>query len=140
MKSEILPLIDALKKTVRRLKDNRSSYQWGHLGSCNCGHLAQTVTHLSKGEIHELAVRSLGEDWSEKALDYCKGSGYPVEHILTEMMNLGLTKRDIVSLERLDDPAVLKQLPEGERHLKKNKREDVITYMEAWVKALNHKL
>ena len=122
MKSDLIPLIHALKKTVKRLKDNESPYQWGHLGSCNCGHLAQTVTHLSKAEIHELAINSLGEDWSEKALDYCEGSGYPVEHILTKMMNLGLTKTDIVSLERLDDPIILEQLPEGERNLKKNKK------------------
>ena len=137
MKSEIGPLIDALRKTIQRLRDDKSTYQWGHLGSCNCGFLAQTVTHLSKAEIHELAVRSLGEDWSEKALDYCKGSDYPVEHILTKMIDLGLSQKDIVSLEKLDDPKVLGQLPETERNLKKNKKEDVITYMEAWVKVLN---
>ena len=70
MKSEMIPLMEALKKTIQRLREDKSTYQWGHLGSCNCGHLAQTVTHLSKDEIHELAIRSLGEDWSEKALDY----------------------------------------------------------------------
>ena len=58
-------------------------------------------------------------------------------YILTEMMTLGLSKTDIVSLERLDDPNVLKHLPDSERNLQKNKKEDVITYMEAWVKALN---
>ena len=137
MKSEMIPLMEALKKTIKRLREDKSTYQWGHLGSCNCGHLAQTVTHLSKDEIHELAIRSLGEDWSEKALDYCKGSGYPVEHILTQMMELGLSKRDIVSLEKLDDPQILRELPEAERNLKKNKKEDVITYMEAWVKNLH---
>ena len=136
MKAELIPLVHALRKTAKRLKDDKTKYEWGHLGSCNCGHLAQTVTHLSKGEIHQLAVNSLGEDWSEKALDYCEGSGYPVEHILTEMMNLGLSKTDIVSLERLDDPKVLNQLPEGERNLQKNKKEDVVTYMEAWAQAL----
>ena len=80
------------------------------------------------------------EDWSEKALDYCEGSGYPVEHILTEMMNLGLSKTDIVSLERLDDPKVLNQLPESERNLQKNKKEDVVTYMEAWAQLLEKQL
>ena len=53
------------------------------------------------------------------------------------MIDLGLSQKDIVSLEKLDDPKVLSQLPETERNLKKNKKEDVITYMEAWVKVLN---
>ena len=52
------------------------------------------------------------------------------------MMELGLSKRDIVSLEKLDDPQILRELPEAERNLK-NKKEDVITYMEAWVKNLH---
>ena len=31
------------------------------MGSCNCGHLAQTVTRLTKAEIHTQALQRYGE-------------------------------------------------------------------------------
>ena len=47
-------LINAIKKAAKKLRSN-SPYSWGHLGSCNCGHLVQSLTKLSKDEIHEAA-------------------------------------------------------------------------------------
>ena len=71
MKSEMIPLMEALK-TIRglgKISLPTNGDIWG---------LVIAVIWLNcdpsfKDEIHELAVRSLGEDWSEKALDYCKG-------------------------------------------------------------------
>jgi hypothetical protein len=40
-------LIAAIEKTVSKLK-NGSPYQWGHMGACNCGNLAQELTKLEK--------------------------------------------------------------------------------------------
>ena len=39
-------LIDALRETAERLRKG-SDYKWANFGLCNCGHLAQTVTHQS---------------------------------------------------------------------------------------------
>lgn len=61
-------LINALRKTARNLQTS-TSYQWGHMGSCNCGHLVQEVTKLTKAQIYEYAMRTRGGDWSEQALE-----------------------------------------------------------------------
>jgi hypothetical protein len=34
------------------------------MGACNCGFLAQEITHLRKAEIHSRAMQSTG-DWNE---------------------------------------------------------------------------
>ncbi|WP_342039360.1 hypothetical protein [Pontibacter indicus] len=44
-------LVAAIRQTADRLAKG-AIYQWGHMGSCNCGHLAQTITQLDKGHIH----------------------------------------------------------------------------------------
>ena len=33
-------LIEALRKTAKKLEKG-ARYQWGHMGCCNCGNLAQ---------------------------------------------------------------------------------------------------
>ncbi len=40
-------LIEALRRTAARLATG-AEYRWTHMGSCNCGHLAQTVTELCR--------------------------------------------------------------------------------------------
>ena len=50
-----LDLIAALRRTARKINDG-APYQWGHMGSCNCGNLAQELTKLTKAEIHAHAL------------------------------------------------------------------------------------
>ncbi|MBH25172.1 MAG: hypothetical protein CMH57_12110 [Myxococcales bacterium] len=131
-------LITALRKTAWVLR-TRVTYQWGHLGACNCGHLAQTVTQLSKAEIHAAALKR-GGDWGELAVDHCPRSGLPVDYILEQLFELGLRKADIGHLEDLDDPKILARLPGGRRWLRRNDRDDVILYMETWADLLEEQL
>lgn len=128
-------LIRALHDTIDRLKQS-DHYAWGHMGRCNCGFLAQTITKLSPGEIHQIALEKAGLDWAERAIDYCPDSGYTIDHILTQMIELGLSTHDIASLERLDNTEILSLLPENKRHLQRNAREDVILYMQTWADLL----
>ena len=51
MERTYLQMIEALRETARRLQKG-AEYDWNHQGNCNCGHLVQTVTKLSKAEIH----------------------------------------------------------------------------------------
>ncbi|MEY3210727.1 MAG: hypothetical protein RIT28_1208 [Pseudomonadota bacterium] len=127
------PLIDALLRTAARLETG-VSYQWGHQGACNCGHLAQTITQLSPAQIHAAAVRRAVEDWAEQAREYCPGSGLPMDYILSRIMALGVTAQDIAQLERLSDPRVLQRL--GRNDLRHNQRDDAIAYMRAWAALL----
>lgn len=131
-------LIDALTRTAARLREG-ADYQWTHMGACNCGHLAQTVTHLSRAQLHALALEKPG-DWSEQAIDFCPTSGFPMDHVIATMLELGLTTRDLVHLERLTDAAVVSSLPLSRRHLDYRKRDDVVLYLETWARLLSHQL
>jgi hypothetical protein len=132
-------LIQAIRKTAKKLADS-PQYQWGHMGSCNCGHLVQEVTHLSRTQIHEYAMRTRGGDWSEQAMDFCPTSGYLMDQVISIMLDAGMELADFKHLERLSDKEVLALLPEDTRHLRHNRREDVVKYMNAWADLLEEKL
>ena len=131
-------LIHALRSTANRIASGER-YQWSHMGSCNCGHLAQTLTPYNHHEIHASALRRSG-DWSEQVIDYCPTSGYTIDLIIETMLSIGMTTDDIQHLERLSDRNVLRRLPLAERHLRHNRREDVVRYMREWAALLEEEL
>lgn len=124
-------LIDALRRTARRVASD-VSYQWGHMGTCNCGHLAQSITGLAGAEIHASAMIREG-DWEQQANDYCPTSGNLIDVVLAAMFDIGLTREDVRNLERLSDAAVVRRVG---RHLRFNNRDDVVAYMNAWADLL----
>ncbi|MFN3996542.1 hypothetical protein [Algoriphagus sp.] len=131
-------LIEAIEKTVAKLS-NGVAYQWGHMGACNCGNLAQELTHFSKAEIHQYAMQKHG-DWNEQILDYCPNSGYPIDLMISKMLDFGLSLDDLANLERLSDKEILSRIASDKRDkINKNSREDVILYMETWAKILREK-
>jgi hypothetical protein len=125
-----LRLVTALRSTAARL-DSGAAYQWGHLGSCNCGHLVQTVCRLDKSEIHRWALERDG-DWEQLANDYCPTSGYHIDDVISELLALGLTTEDLGHLEKLDGADVLAALPGGHRWLTRNLRSDLVLYLRCW--------
>ncbi|MFD2244930.1 hypothetical protein [Pontibacter ruber] len=127
-------LIEALRQTALRLAKG-DTYQWGHMGSCNCGHLAQTITQHSKGEIHGAAMWRYG-DWREQLRDYCPQSGLPLDQIIDQMLDFGFTRDELTHLERLSHPLVLARLPIEERNLRHNIRDDVVLYLQTWANML----
>lgn len=132
-------LITALRLTAARLRTD-VPYRWTHMGACNCGHLAQTVTQLSRAEIHRIALERAG-DWGEQALEYCPSSNLPIDHVMAELLELGLEQDDINHLERLSDPRVRKALPpEQRRTLDFRSRMDAVDYMMAWARLLEEQL
>ena len=131
-------LIEALRQTAYRLQ-NGAYYQWSHQGSCNCGHLAQTITNLSKAEIHKMALEKEG-NWEEKSVEYCKTSGYTIDHVIESMLNLGLTTDDIANLEKLSCPKILEYISSEKTTMVRNNKEDVVLYMRAWANMLEDEL
>ena len=130
-----LPVIQALRTTAQRLA-TQAPYQWGHMGSCNCGHLAQTVTRLTKAEIHARAMQRYG-DWERQIIDYCPTSGLPIDQTIDEMMALGFTRTDLTHLERLADPTIRAAIPFERRDaLRHNQRDDVVLYLRTWADLL----
>ena len=120
-------LVDALRRTIERLSSD-TRYAWGHMGRCNCGHLAQSITGLTSAEIHASALAREG-DWEEQANRYCPTSGLLIDTVLAAMYDLGLTRDDVRHLERLSDPRVLRRA--GASHLRFNDRGDALRYLRA---------
>lgn len=131
-------VIQALRKTVENLEKG-TPYQWGHMGSCNCGNLAQVITNLDKAEIHKSAMRRHG-DWNEQLVDYCPTSGLPIDHIIDEMLAFGFSREDLAHLEKLSDPKILRSLPVDKKYLKHNLKGDVILYLKTWGIVLEEEL
>lgn len=139
MAQSSLPVIQALRDTAQRLA-TQAPYQWGHMGSCNCGHLAQTVTRLTKAEIHARAMQRYG-DWERQLIDYCPTSGLPIDQTIDEMLALGFSRTDLTHLERLADPAVRAVIPFERRNaLRHNQRDDVVLYLRTWADVLEQDL
>ncbi len=133
-----LQLIAALRETATRLR-NGAHYAWGHHGACNCGNLLQVLTPLTEGEILRFAHTGTGE-WTELSEEYCSTTNAPVNLVLSKLQQAGLTPTDIHHIEYLTDKEVLHQLPGGFRWLKRNVREEVILYFEAFANLLEEKL
>ncbi|NTS39599.1 hypothetical protein HRG84_01675 [Flavisolibacter sp. BT320] len=131
-------LVNALRQAAQNLR-NGAPYAWGHHGSCNCGHLLQVVTQLSREEIVRHAQTVQGE-WTEIAEDYCGVTNVPAYLLVSKLEGLGLTPTDIHNLEYLEDRKVLEALPGGFRWLKKNQREDVVLYFETFGALLEERL
>lgn len=133
-----IELIEAFRETARRLR-NGAHYAWGHHGACNCGNLVQVLTPLTEGEILRYAHTAIGE-WTELAEEYCSVSDAPVNLMMSKLERSGLTPVDIHHIEYLTDREVLNHLPGGFRWLKRNVREDVILYFEAFANMLEEKM
>jgi len=130
-------LIWALRETAVRLK-NGAHYAWGHHGACNCGNLLQVITGQSEKEILSDAHTCPGE-WTEIAEESCALTNAPFNVLVSRLEATGLTPTDIHNIEYLDNKEVLKNLPGGFRWLKRNKRQDVIDYFEAFANLLGRK-
>ena len=135
MAKATLDLIAALRRTANRIEKG-SPYQWGHMGSCNCGNLAQELSTFTKAEIHEFAMMGRG-DWNEQVEEFCPTSGLPMDLLIADMLNKGLTTTDLQNLERLSDAKVLARIPLYRRdQMRHNRRDDVVLYLNEWASLL----
>jgi hypothetical protein len=131
-------LIEGLRTAAAGLV-NGNYYAWGHHGACNCGHLLQATTQLTKEEIVRYAHTGTGE-WTELAQESCEVTGAPINLLLKKLQQLGLTPTDIHNIEYLEDRDVLNRLPGGFRWLKRNVREHVVMYFETMANMLEERL
>lgn len=129
-------LVRALRVTADRLSGD-TTYQWGHMGMCNCGHLAQAITGLTPAEIHACALAARPGDWEQQANDYCATSGQMIDHVLAAMFSIGLHRDDVRNLEKLADNDVVRRMG---RYPKHNRREDVVDYMRTWASMIEESL
>jgi len=131
-------VLTALRNTIARIEKS-NNYQWGHMGSCNCGFLAQEITHLGKDEIHRRAMQRYG-DWNEQLNDYCPTSGLPMDDLISALIAHGFDADDLRHLEKLSDPQIIRSLPVEERNLQHNIKSDVLKYLGAWSRLIESKM
>ena len=120
-------LAAALAIVAERLEAG-APYQWGHMGQCNCGHLAQVITQKSAREIHQSAIARHTGECTEFANDYCGATGALIDDVFAELLAMGLSREDIVHLENLSDPAVVARVG---RPLQRHVRDDAVAYTRA---------
>ena len=130
-------LEEVLLKTIQRLS-SKSKYQWTHQGNCNCGHVIQSVTGMSPGKIHNIALTGPGE-WVDHAKKYCKTSGLPVDDLISKLLSIGIKIDDIAHLELLSDPNIIRYIPNSVKPLSYKKKEDLIYYLKTWKSILSAK-
>jgi hypothetical protein len=133
-----IEIANVLRITARKIESSES-YQWGHMGLCNCGFLAQQITKLTKAEIHARAMQRHG-DWTEQLNDYCPSSGLPMDDLIAELLAFGFDEDDLRHLEKLSDGNVLRLLPVTERDLKYNSKRDVVKYLTTWATHIEDQL
>ncbi|MCE2895469.1 MAG: hypothetical protein LW721_13605 [Flammeovirgaceae bacterium] len=133
-----IAVIDTLRATASKIESD-TRYQWGHMGLCNCGFLAQEITKLSKSEIHTRAMQRHG-DWTEQLNDYCPTSGLPMDQLIDELIAFGFTGDDLRHLEKLSDGQILRSLPIHERNLHYNIKKDVVKYLRTWANLVEDQL
>ena len=126
-------LIDALKKTAQDL-DSNCKYEWGHMGRCNVGCLVQNLTGKSDSQIAETVNFEISE-WSEFANDYCSNSNQAVSNLFSDLHTNGLSYKDVIHIEYLSNPKVLKHIPQ--KKLRRNQAKDVSLYLKAFAKQLS---
>lgn len=138
MAKATIKLMEALLDTATQLEKG-VNYQWGHMGSCNCGHLAQVITGLTKERIHLESMNRTG-DWRDQLRDYCPQSGLPMDVIIDKMTEAGFTTNDLIHLERLSDARVLKKLPTSATQLNHNSSKDAALYMKCWASLMEDEI
>lgn len=125
-----IKVIQALRETASQL-ERSSRYQWGHMGSCNCGFLAQVVTRQTAPAIHQAAMLGRG-DWNEQLNDYCPSSGLGLDTLIDELLRFGFDREDLAHLERLSDPLILAGFPDRGKDVRHNSKKDVVEYFRRW--------
>lgn len=130
-------LINTLRKVASRI-ERSPDYQWGHMGSCNCGFLAQEITSQNKKTIHAVAMTGQG-DWTEQLNDYCPTSGKRMDDLISEILGFGFDTDDLKHLERLSDKAILCMIGD-QQVLRYNNKNDVALYIRTWASLLESQL
>lgn len=134
MAQATIQVIEALREAATRLEYSQG-YQWGHMGNCNCGFLAQVVTGQSAPAIHQAAMQGYG-DWSEQLNDYCPSTGLGITAVIDQLIAFGFERDDLAHLERLTGPIVIATFPESGKFLCHNNKKDVIEYYRRWALCL----
>ena len=116
-----MKLINHLQTANQALKDGSFPYLWSECNRCNVGVVASCVLGVGIEKLEDLLDRSIertqkalnmdnkGVWWSDMIGVLCPITGRPIHKIFRDLMDAGLTKQDMIHLEKLSDPRILKK-------------------------------
>ena len=70
----------------------------------------------------------------------CETTGAPLADVIRQMLAAGLALEDVAHLERLSDPRVLARVPCEPFNMTRNRRQDVVVYLQTWADLLEEGL
>lgn len=86
-------------------------YDWQHAEQCNCGVVAQAILGITRAKLDKFLSCYDEFTWEGMVNEVCPITGRPTARIFAELHDAGLTRDDLIHLERLSDPKVLALLP-----------------------------
>jgi len=145
-------LLNALKDCVYALSNDSVYYDWVKTSSCNCGIVAQCILDTNRELLHlafeadrdyvpqVVLQNNCSPTWKQLVKYTCNATGNSISKIITVLSEHGLKPEDMVHLEYLENPAILKQTDIDTKE--KNyyqKKYNLIKYLKVWIKILETK-
>lgn len=150
--------IEILKKTVYRLVNTNSEYNWTSKTTCNAGHLMMSIfsvdSHKLESMVYEIE-ENFGSMWSgdyrngHSILDchsgVCPVSGFPVSEMFKTISDAGFSIAEIRGLEWLNDKIICEKLgweyfddnnADDHRTNRRSEKRNLIAYITAWIEIL----
>lgn len=106
-----MTLSQTLNMVADKLDAGTVEYSWWNPQQCNCGVVAQAILGISRSKLDKFLDRYEGGTWEGMVNEVCPMTGRPTARIFAELHDAGLTRDDLIHLERLSDPNVLALLP-----------------------------
>lgn len=148
-------LITALRTTANALEHGTFFYRWDSTSNCNCGALFCALSGVSSSDLCARIPSSLTgtkASWTTLVGQHCPITGIPNQALFRELFEHGLTQRDIVNLEYLEDAQVVARIPANDiiraskirgwfkrkvrQKLDYENKAHVVLYMRAWADLL----
>lgn len=120
-------LMDNLQIVISGLKNNTIHHNWLRQESCNCGVVAQAILGIGPLKLKEYFVETnmfkrnvlasysgmkeseVHMTWQNAVKAYCPITGEPLITVFKKLRDAGLTSDDIVHLEHMTNPIILKR-------------------------------
>jgi hypothetical protein len=103
--------IQAIRQTISNLENNVYEYNWTDADSCNCGVLARSImggVYPRKAGFSESPMKANHLTcFANNAI--CITTNLPLPRVFSELKNAGFSHEDIMELENLSNPVVIKK-------------------------------
>lgn len=134
-----LKIIAVLERTIKKLQNKNTKYDWKMIGCCNAGCLIRAaIPGLSVRDLHIAGIQKHG-DWEMLETLYRERSTYKIDNILSELYAMGFEQGDFTEVENLSNEEILSRIEREGEAIKRDNRENVIRYFKAWAQMLREK-